>query len=288
MLHSSNKASLLRIMTIGILSFALVGATALSVAPTAAAASPSVKVYAIPTISYQNDGKYQVIAIDTQLEAGNHIDKITLWVDKGKTNERKYEFTADGTVITPGVGLVSVHCEAKMMSDGYAIHKTKDKCRVELDKTKFTIATHQVRGEVQITGLGTFSDTAFFTLKASKASLSDLVNKSFTAPSTAKRGHTYTTVVTEKNEGAIGAGGHWVKVYLSGNAARDSGDTKVGEKYVNYIGKGATRVLSISAKVPNSYALGPEFFVSYVDSENVIGEQNESNNERSQSTTITS
>ena len=286
MLHSSSKASLLRIMTIGILSFVLLGSSVFIMAP-AMAASPTVKTWAIPSISYIGDGKDQIIAIEAQLESGNFVIKIRVIVDQGTTNERSYEFRSNGTVLKPDVGFKSVECKEKRISDGYSIGKGNVKCRLHLDKTTFALGTHPVKVEL-VLDIGTFTDTTKFTLKGSPSGLADLVNKAFTAPSTARRGHTYTTVVTEKNEGAIGAGGHWVQVYLSGDAARDSGDKVVGQKYVSHIGKGATRVLSINVKIPNGYPLGPEVFISYVDSYDIIGESNESNNQQNKPTTITS
>src|SRR5436309_14000460 len=116
MLHSSSKASLLRIMTIGFLSFALLGSSVFTMAP-AMAAGPKVKTWAIPSVSFIGDGKDQIIAIEAQLESGNFVIKIKVIVDEG-TTQRSYEFRSDGTVLKPDVGFKSVECKEERVSDG--------------------------------------------------------------------------------------------------------------------------------------------------------------------------
>jgi hypothetical protein len=280
------KRLTLRILAVCVLSFALLGSSLFTMV-SAQAASSKVKIWAVPTISFIDDGKDQIVKIHGKVETGNHVEEIRLIVDEGTPNEREYVFEADGTIISADDGLVSVECKSTIDSDGYAIGPGQIKCTVKLDKEEFGVGIHPIKVEL-VLDIGTLTDTAKFTLKAKKSNLADLQNQAFAARSTVERGDSYSVLVTEKNQGAIAAGGHWVKIYLSSNTNRDGGDVVVGQKYVPHIGKGAVKHHTINVNIPGGYPVGPEFFISYLYSENIIGESNEGNNQRNKAITVTS
>ncbi len=90
----------------------------------------------------------------------------------------------------------------------------------------------------------------------------------------------------EKNEGSRNVGGHWVKIYVSSDNVKDSSDKIIGQKYVSYLQKGSSQILAIKIAIPSNYSAGPAFLLAITDSENVIGESNESNNINQKPTTI--
>ncbi|MGI0014621.1 MAG: hypothetical protein ACREBU_14445, partial [Nitrososphaera sp.] len=61
----------------------------------------------------------------------------------------------------------------------------------------------------------------------------------------------------------------------------------VGKRFVSFLGEGKTKTLHIEATIPFNYPLGPEFFISMLDTDNRVGEQDETNNDRTKATTVT-
>ncbi|HKU49485.1 MAG TPA: CARDB domain-containing protein, partial [Nitrososphaera sp.] len=118
-------------------------------------------------------------------------------------------------------------------------------------------------------------------------SLSDLENKSFTAPGTSKRGTIKSTFTQEKNDGNRNAGGHWIRIYLSPDTTLSAGDKQVGKYFVSSLKEGKTKTFNVKATIPKSYPTGAEFYISFVDADNQIGEQDEFNNQRTDNTNIT-
>ncbi|MCI0559415.1 MAG: hypothetical protein MN733_13045 [Nitrososphaera sp.] len=285
MLLGTSISSFFRTTVVSFVAVVLLSASAISMARPAAA-DPALSIWSIPTISYIGDGMNQVIGVKAILETGNFVDIIRVIVDEGTLVEKVYEFEANGDETSTDAGFVDVFCSATFFSDGYALGESVINCKLVLDKSAFAAGLHPTKVEL-VLDIGTFSDTSKFRLLSSPTSLSDLVNKSFSAPSTAGRGDIKSTYTKEKNEGNRDARGHWVKIYLSSDTTLDVGDKVVGKRFVSFLGEGKTKTLLIEATIPGNYPLGPENFISMLDTDNRVGEQDETNNDRTKATTIT-
>lgn len=282
----SNKASRYATLAlVSVLTFSLLGAAAMSAAKMASA-TPEVRLWAVPTKSLKADGMNQVVGVKAFLDNGNFVDSICVVVDEGTGEEKKYCFEGNGDDISSDPGFIDVFCKATFFSDGYAIGDAVIDCRLALDKDAFDVGTHPLKLYVN-TDVGTFTKTSKFRLVTDPSVLSDLVNKEFTAPGSIGRGDIKPTFTKEKNEGDRGARGHWIKIYLSPDTSVDPQDKIVGKKWVSFLGKGKTKTHQIAVTVPSFYPLGPEKFISMVDAVNHVGEQDETNNKRTKSTTIT-
>ncbi len=285
MVRASFVSKITRLMMVVIAASSLLGAATISNARSAVA-QPALNIWSAPAVSFVDDGTNQVIAIKAILETGNFVDIIRIIVDEGTPAEKVYEFEANGDLVSTDAGFMDVDCSATFLSDGYAIAESVIRCFLALDKSTFELGLRTTKVEL-VLDTGTFSDTNKFKLFAGPKTLADLVNKKFTAPSSVERGDTRSTFTTEANEGNRGVKGHWVKIYLSSDETLDEGDKVVGKKFVPFIGEGKTKVLDIDVTIPDSYPLGSEFFISMIDPENLEGEQDETNNDRTKATTLT-
>lgn len=269
-----------------VLAALLFGAASLSIVRPASA-SPSISIWSIPSISYKGDGMNQVIGIKALLESGDYVNVIRVIVDPGNLSEQKtYEFEANGDDVSADAGFVDVYCSATFFSDGYAIGDSKVECKLVLDKGSFDVGTHPIKLELVLDS-GTYTDTSKFKLLASPDSLADLVNKSFSAPSTSHRGAIKSTFTKEKNEGNRNAQGHWIRIYLSPDSTLSQDDRMVGKYFVSFLGEGKTKTVNVKATIPGNYPTGPEYYISYVDADNQVGEQDETNNQKTKTTNIT-
>jgi hypothetical protein len=273
-----------RVALVSALAFSLFGAAIMSNARTASAAH-AINIWSIPSISYVSDGMNQVIGVKALLETGDFVDVIRVIVNP-TGDAHVYEFEANGDEISTDDGFVDVFCKATFFSDGYAIGDSKIDCKLVLDKSEFGAGTHNTKMEL-VTGSGTFTDTSKFRLLSSPNSLADLVNESFTAPSTSKKGTIKTTFTRVENDGNRNAGGHWIRIYLSSDTTLSNEDKEVGRYFVSFLGEDKTRTFKIKATIPGNYATGPENYISFVDANNQIGEQDETNNQRTKATNIT-
>jgi hypothetical protein len=230
----------------------------------------------------------QVIGVKALLETGNFVNTIRVIVDEGDgpPNERTYEFGADGDETSTDTGFIDVFCKATLFSNGYAIGPSEINCKLVLDKTTFTTGTHDIKVEVDL-DTGTFSDTSKFRLLGNPSSLADLVNKRLTVPSNSPRGSIKSTFTQVENDGNRNARGHWIKIYLSSDTTLSPNDREVGRKFVSILGDDVTRTYKIRVTIPNGYPLGLERYISFVDANNQVGEQDEFNNQRTRSTIIT-
>lgn len=275
-----------KLSVVGLLAFSLLGAGILASARPASA-DPSINIWSIPSISHKTDGMNQVIGVKALLETGDFVDVIRVIVDPANVGEEKvYEFEANGDEVSTDDGFIDVFCKATFFSDGYAIGNSRIDCKLVLDKAFFDEGNHPTRLELVLDS-GTFSDTSKFRLLGSPSSLSDLENKSFTAPATSKRGTIKTTFTQVQNDGNRNAGGHWIKIYLSSDTAVSNDDKEVGRYFVSFLGEDKTKTFKIKATIPSNYPTGPENYISFVDAENQIGEQDEFNNQRTKTTNIT-
>ena len=276
----SNKKSIFVVAAIATL---MIGASSVAIAPRAFAASSFVTVTSVPAVSFINKSP-EMIKIHGQLNNGETIQKITVYVDKGTGSQHVYSFKPDGTVIQGDAGFAGVDCEGKISSGGYIVGPARIDCVLSLDKDAFSAGTHQVHVDVS-TNLGTLSGDSHFTLKTPPAQLPDLVDQVFYAPTHLKRGQVYNTWVIESNSHPAVAGAHVVSVYLTSL----SGANKVEVGHVNVIGLGGfqTVTLKIPIGIPSGYPLGGAFLVSFVDSANSVQESNENNNQLDSYATVT-
>jgi hypothetical protein len=275
-----------KVTVVSLLAFALLGAGVLANARPASA-DPSINIWSIPSISHKFDGMNQVIGVKALLETGDFVDVIRVIVDPGTGEELVYEFEANGDEVSTDDGFIDVFCKATFFSNGYAIGPSKVDCKLVLDKDSFDVGTHPTRLELELDS-GTFTDNSQFRLLSSPTSLADIENKSFTAPSTSKRGSIKSTFTQEKNDGNRNAEGHWIRIYLSSDTTLSQEDKEVGRYFVSFLGEGKTRTFNIKATIPGNYPTGPENYISFVDANNQIGEQDEFNNQRTKATNITS
>ena len=275
----------LRVALVSALAFSLFGSAVMSSARTASAA-PAINIWSIPSISYVSDGMNQVVGVKALLETGDFVQVIRVIVNP-TGDSHVYEFEANGDEVSTDDGFIDVSCRATFFTDGYAIGPSEIDCKLVLDKSEFGAGTHNTRMELEMDS-GTFTDTSKFRLLSSPNSLADLENRSFNVPATSKQGTIKSTFTQERNDGNRNAQGHWIRIYLSSDTTLSSNDREVGRYFVSFLGEDKTRTFNIKATIPNSYPTGPENYISFVDANNQIGEQDEFNNQRTKTTNITS
>ncbi len=100
-------------------------------------------------------------------------------------------------------------------------------------------------------------------------------------PPTGGAGGTITVSCTIKNQGGGAAGASTIKFYLSKNTALDGTDISLGSGVVPALPPGATVSTNTPLTIPADTAVGTYYILAEVDSGNVVGETNETNNVRS-------
>jgi hypothetical protein len=253
--------------------------SALSAIQAAAATSSSANLWAVPVNSRIDDGNNQILRLKFTLDSGNPIQKIRITLDKGTVNEKVVEFDANGNIITPNAAFVGVDGSVKFVSDGYSLSKIKGKFKIQIDKTKLTVGDHDALAEIFRTGGGSpITDDAHFKLRAGSSGDADLISQFFGAPNNVKDDKKYNAFVKEKNQGTGNAGEHTIKVYLSEDNTIGAGDIVVGEKDVENLKAGKDRMVTVQFEIPDGYDLGLAYLIVKIDSENDVGESNETNN----------
>jgi hypothetical protein len=283
-----------RMATVSALAFILVGATVFSAAQPAAAGADQLTIWSVPFVSYKGDGVNQVLGVKVFIDPGEFVEILRVIVDEGTSEERVYETEVNGdethdTKVEPG--FVDWFCIATFFNHPYTTGDSRVECWLSLDKNDFDVGLHPTKVELELAS-GTFTDTGSFRLLAFPGSLADLVNKQFNAPATAGRGDIKKTFTKAENDGNRNAKGFWLKIYLSGDTTLDFKDRVVGKRWIPILGEGVTRTYQVPVTIPSGYPLGPERFISMLDAGphfgfSQIGEQDETNNDRTRFTTIT-
>jgi hypothetical protein len=226
----------------------------------------SVNIWAVPTISYKNDGLPQIFGIKASVIDNNYSIKVI--IDEGRPTQKI--FRSNNTV-------ADMTCSSSSLISGLSSGPSALRCTLSLDKSQFTAAMHTVKVELLMNN-STSSKVIGFTLVSNPKTLGDAVMKSFNSPTAVRKASSYNTLIVERNDGSRNVGGHWLKIYLSNDNVKDATDKIVGQKYISYLSKGSSQVMGFKVTIPSNYESGPAFMIAVVDSENVIGETNETNN----------
>jgi hypothetical protein len=256
--------------------------SALSSIQAAAAAPSNANLWAVPVNSRIDDGNYQILRLIFNTDSGNPLDKIRITLDKGTPNEKVLEFDGNGNIITGDPAFVSVSGSIRFVTTGdgyYSLAKLKGKFKILIDKTELTIGDHDALAEIFRTGgADVLTDDAHFKLRAGSSGEADLTPTFLGAPDNIKPDKKYNAFVKEKNQGTGNAGDHSIKVYLSDDNVLDGSDTLVGDKDVQNLKAGKTRMVTVQFELPEGADLGDAYLIVKVDGDDDVSESNEGNN----------
>jgi hypothetical protein len=108
--------------------------------------------------------------------------------------------------------------------------------------------------------------------------VADLSVSGLTGPGSATAGGTLTVGVTTRNVGTASAGASTTRLYLSTDAAVDSGDAVLGNVAVPALSAGQASTSSATVTVPAGTAAGSYRIVARADATGAVSEGSESNN----------
>jgi subtilase family serine protease len=106
----------------------------------------------------------------------------------------------------------------------------------------------------------------------------DLNVMSFSAPSMAGIGDSFTVTDTTRNSGGGAAGASTTRYYLSTNGVVDAGDVALGSRAVPSLTPGATHTGSATVTIPAGTAGGQYYLIAASDADGAVAETVESNN----------
>jgi hypothetical protein len=253
---------------------------------TASAVSSYANLWAVPTNSRIDDGNLQILRLKFALDSGNPLDRIRITLDKGTSEERVFEFDANGKTITPNDAFVLVDGSVKFKTDGYMLQELRGKFKIGIDKTKLTVGEHDALAEVIREGGAMVSDTAHFKLRAGSTGEADLVPEFFGAWNNIKQDKKYSAFVKEANEGTGNAGAHEINIYFSDDNVLDSGDELVGDKHVGNLKAGKDRMVHVQFELDDDAPTGPAYLIVKVDGDDEVSESDENNNTKPEAITV--
>jgi subtilase family serine protease len=114
----------------------------------------------------------------------------------------------------------------------------------------------------------------------------DLTVYALSAPTSAGRGATITVIDTIKNIGGGSADATTTRLYLSTDTIYDAGDIELGSRAVLSIAAGTSNAGNTSVTIPSGIATGAYYIIAKSDADGVVGETNETNNNRYRAITI--
>jgi subtilase family serine protease len=108
----------------------------------------------------------------------------------------------------------------------------------------------------------------------------DLVVSALSGPSSAAAGGAVALSVTTKNQGGAAAPSSSTALYLSSNVFLETSDPLLGSRTVPALGAGAGDAASVPVTIPASTVPGLYYIIAKADSNGMVAETQESNNQR--------
>lgn len=272
----NTRAVILRVSAVVLLTLGIASTGLISSIQSAAAAS-NANLWAVPVNSRIDDGNFQILRLNFNLDTGNPLDKIVITIDEGTSEEKVLEFNGNGDVLSADPVFVFVDGSIKIKTDGYLLTKLSGKFKIALDKTQLTVGEHDALAEIITTG-ETITDDAHFRLRAGSTGQADLTPAFFFAFPNIPTGEMRRAWVVEENIGTGNAAKHVASVYLSEDNVLDGSDILVGEKQAKALKSGKDTLFVVKYELPEDTDPGAAFLILKLDSDADVNESNEGNN----------